>query len=194
MKNKADLDINYYLKVGYKIATFYRGNGVAYEELKSVIHEAVAEAYNNYDEEKNVDFIAYVIKASRSKLIRTIEMTHAKKRVILDYASTNEPLMENLQTKEPSTLDMLVQKEEADLLFKYLNKLPKRWRYILRRRYLKPNIVQSNRYSTVHKGTYDSSYRIGKQLGISATRVQQIEKQAIERLKTLIKEGTKCQS
>jgi RNA polymerase sigma factor (sigma-70 family) len=188
MKNKNGIVIEDYMPLAFKLAgeAFRRQQAhcIEQDEFRSVALLALTQAADYYDPEKGSFATAVHLMIRGAFQVMYRKTYETEKRLNLRYESASTKVFDDVYDnhieawtdESPSVLDSLIEFDDYKLLYKHLDKLSVRRKYIIEQRYL----VQQ---STAPHGVYAALSAIAKDLGVSRQRVQQLETTALASLK-----------
>lgn len=191
MKNKNGIVIEDYMPLAFKLAgnafRKQQGDYIEREEFTSAALLALIQAGDYHDPVKGsfATAVRLMVRSAFQKMyLKTYE---TEKRLNLRYESASTKRYDDVYDNHieawaddaPSVLDSLIEFHDYKLLYKHLDKLSVRRRYIIEQRYLVQQL-------TTPHGVYTTLDVLANELGISKQRVQQLETTALARLKEIV--------
>lgn len=169
------------------VANKYKNLGIEDDDLVSICHIALMNAYHKFDVNKCSKFTTLAVTAMRNEIVKTLRSGKMQKRTAV-VLSLDEPINKKGDSGDKYTLEetledytfnpekMLDKKDDIIKLKYALNKLCERDRDILTMVYFKNMTFK----------------KIGEEYGFSAPRSRQITLRAIKRLKAIFENELGC--
>jgi len=171
----------------FYVVKMFQNSGVSYDELVSIAMVGYAKALNAFDKERNVKFSTYAINCIKNEILFFLrkEKVHQRNNVSFNtILSTDkngndlslEETISNLDVHEKSVEEDIYIGEDVELLYKALEHLTEKERYIVTYRY------------GLDRGIIKTQKEIAEIVGMSQANVSKMEKNVLEKIKRILRE------
>lgn len=171
----------------FYVVKMFQNSGVSYDELVSIAMVGYAKALNAFDKERNVKFSTYAINCIKNEILFFLrkEKVHQRNNISFNtILSTDkngndlslEETISNLDVHEKSVEEDIYIGEDVELLYKALEHLTEKERYIVTYRY------------GLDRGIIKTQKEIAEIVGMSQANVSKMEKNVLEKIKRILRE------
>lgn len=167
MSNSHDIKIEDFRPLALKVASRYRNKGIEWEELKGIAYIGLVKAKAVFDPSRG-SFATIAMQSVRSEITNTFD--NGRNKLKLQYSNW-ATIIDEIPDKEPSALELIIDKQQVLRLYEALDKLPERHKFIVTQRYLKGDVTLRE---------------LADSLRISYQRVAQIEESALKQLRRIL--------